>query len=252
MALPVHPRAVGGGLRRGARRRWPRRSTGCRSSAAGLHSQLAPVVAGIGTGRADRLRAARRRRAAGRALGHGAPAEDAAAAGDGGRGRAVLRRRRAGGLYGLRARVGEGEGIRRRRLRHRAGHRRQRLGARPRRPRGRPTRPMRPPRWAGGRSSSSDTRAATRASATGASPTTRAPRSGSSSASARLSGPSGLGRDAELGDVVEVDVDGWREVVREPVPDAHGPPRGRRPVVLRGRIRGGRLHAPCSAEACSE
>ena len=36
----------------------------------GLHSQLAPVVAGIGTGRADRVRAARRGRVARCVVGH--------------------------------------------------------------------------------------------------------------------------------------------------------------------------------------
>ncbi len=66
-----------------------------------LHSQLAPVCAGLGEG-ASRVRATRRRRASGLAVGHRARTESSGAPGDGDRGRLVLRRRRAGGRACLR------------------------------------------------------------------------------------------------------------------------------------------------------
>ena len=51
--------------------------------------------------------------------------------------------------------------------------------------------------------------------------------------------PSGLARDAAIGRRGRGRGRGLARDLLEPVPHAHGPPRGRRPVVLRRRIRGG-------------
>ena len=242
------PYTTGAERRRGASRsttRSPSDLDGLPVVCCGLHSQLAPVVAGIGSG--VRIAYAQ--------LGGGAlpvalsdtraAAEDAAAARDGDRRRAVPRRRRAGRHRRLGARLGEGEGLRRRRLRDRAGHRRHRLGVSVTAASRSPT-PRTPPAALGGRAivavrySDGDPRERHRASRT-----TRARRSGSSSAPYEVAWPAGLERDADArrrrrgrrrrlaGGVLEPAAHatwgGGRRTTR-----GSSPPRSR-PAVTRGR-----------------
>ena len=178
----------------------------------GLHSQLAPVCAGSGRACGSPMSQLGGGALPGGALGHGAGAEDPAAARDGDRGCSVPRRRRAGCVTDrLRARLGEGEGVRRRRLRRSA-----RASSAPD-PTSvtaawrSPTRPMPRPRSAGRaivavRYSDGDTRERHR----GVSHHTRAALRLILGAR-EVAWPWGLDRDASLGEAIEVDCQGWED-----------------------------------------
>ena len=137
MKLPVHAGPGRGAARRGGAR--ARRSLdGMPVVCCSLHSQVAPVCAGARPG----LRVAYVQLAGGAlpvvALGHGPRAAGARARRDGGRASAPASTATSQCVsVCVRARVGAGRGLRRRRLRDRAGHRRDRHAARPRRDRGR-------------------------------------------------------------------------------------------------------------------
>ena len=109
MKLPYTPLQHARAARRGGRASSPRTLDGMPVVCCSLHSQVAPVCAALG-GAARRLRPARRRRAAGLALGHRAGAARARAARDDGRGRRLLRRRRRSASSSPRRSRGRGAG----------------------------------------------------------------------------------------------------------------------------------------------
>ena len=233
----VHARAGG---RRGASRSttgWPRSSTGSRSCAAGCtvsspRSWRASVpgvrvaYAQLGGGAlpvalSDTVRLLKTRQLL--------ETDD--------RRGAVPRRRRAGRERRLGARLGEVERLRRRRVRDRPRHRRYRLGSRPRWPGGGGC----GERCGGARRSRDRGRALLGRGHAGAPPRRLAPHPLGAGARARrprgrLAGGPRPGCRARRGR--RGGRRGLARRVLEPAAPAHGPRAGRRPVVLRLRLRG--------------
>ena len=242
MKLPYTPLQSAGRARRGGRRPGRDARRRCRSSAARSTARSRPVCAGL-RGCPCRLRAARRRRAPGLALGRRARAQAPRPARDGRRRRALRRRRRPVRERPGRARLGGGGRLRRGRVRDRAGNRRDGHAARARRPRRRGGGERRAALSAARRSSPPASRTPTRANATAASRTTRAPCSSSVSAASSSPGRRGLEAPDWLEPREEVDAQRLARGLRRPAALAHGPRAGRRSVLLRGRLRRGPARA---------
>ena len=177
----------------------------------GLHSQLAPVVRRARRA-PRRVRPARRGRAPGLALRHGAGAQGAPAPRDGDRRRAVRRRRRPVRVRRRGADTWASPRRRGRRLRDRAGDRRHRFALGPRRARRGGCRERRPRARGAAPSSRRGSRSATSASGTGslashALGALALPRRGARRVAGRLDPPDGI-------EVVAVDVDGWEARAR--------------------------------------